>query len=134
MIPVTLFILFVIWLSATIIAAAATTGQQGQADGSAEAASNISGIRAWYFEAAQLAGHPRGLGLLNTKITKLHTDNHTDPMTGLFNRRAMQQMLDDYQAQARPGRHRPRHRSLPRPSTTAWATTSGTPSSSPWRP
>ena len=68
-----------------------------------EAASNISSIRAWYFEAAQLKqAILKGLGLLNTKIDQLHTDSHTDPMTGLFNRRAMQQMLDDYQAQARP--------------------------------
>ncbi|MGU5594888.1 sensor domain-containing diguanylate cyclase [Aeromonas sp. XH] len=104
MIPVTLFILFVIWLSATAIARplrqlanrARLMDQQG-------AASNISGIRAWYYEAAQLKlAILKGLGLLNTKIDKLHTDSHTDPMTGLFNRRAMQQMLDDYQAQSRP--------------------------------
>lgn len=104
MIPVTLFILFIIWLSATIIARplrqlanrAGLMDQQG-------AASSISGIRAWYFEAAQLKqAILKGLGLLNTKIDKLHTDSHTDPMTGLFNRRAMQQMLDGYQAERRP--------------------------------
>ncbi len=104
MIPVTLFILFVIWLSATIIARplrqlanrAGLMDQQG-------AATSISGIRAWYFEAAQLKqAILKGLGLLNTKIDKLHTDSHTDPMTGLFNRRAMQQMLDEYEVERQP--------------------------------
>ena len=104
MIPVTLFILFVIWLSATIIARplrqlanrAGLMDQQG-------AATSISGIHAWYFEAAQLKqAILKGLGLLNTKIDKLHTDSHTDPMTGLFNRRAMQQMLDEYEAERQP--------------------------------
>lgn len=64
---------------------------------------SISGIRAWYFEAAQLKqAILKGLGLLNTKIDKLHTDSHTDPMTGLFNRRAMQQMLDEYEVERQP--------------------------------
>lgn len=44
----------------------------------------------------------KGLGLLNTKIDKLHIDSHTDPMTGLFNRRAMQQMLDEYEVERQP--------------------------------
>ena len=103
MIPVTLFILFVIWLSATIIARplrqlanrAGLMDQQGR--------HQHLGIRAWYFEAAQLKqAILKGLGLLNTKINKLHTDSHTDPMTGLFNRRAMQQMLDEYEVERQP--------------------------------
>ncbi|MCY9836969.1 sensor domain-containing diguanylate cyclase [Aeromonas media] len=104
MVPTTLFILFIIWLSATFISRplrqlakrASLMDQQG-------AISNISGIRAWYFEAAQLKqAILKGLGLLNTKIDKLHNDSHTDPMTGLLNRRAMQQSLDEYLLQPKP--------------------------------
>ncbi|MFM4702232.1 diguanylate cyclase [Aeromonas bivalvium] len=104
MIPVTLFILFVIWLSATVISRPLRQlANRARLMDQQEAASHISSIRAWYFEAAQLKqAILKGLGLLNTKIDQLHTDSHTDPMTGLFNRRAMQQMLDDYQAQSRP--------------------------------
>ncbi|WP_439824055.1 diguanylate cyclase [Aeromonas caviae] len=104
MIPVTLFILFFIWLSATIIARPLRQlANRARLMDQQEAASNISGIRAWYFEAAQLK-HAilKGLGLLNTKIDKLHTASHTDPMTGLFNRRAMQQMLEGFQAERQP--------------------------------
>ncbi|MFM4862622.1 diguanylate cyclase [Aeromonas media] len=101
MIPVTLFI---IWLSATVISRPLRQlANRARLMDQQEAASNISSIRAWYFEAAQLKqAILKGLGLLNTKIDKLHNDSHTDPMTGLFNRRAMQQMLDDYQAQSLP--------------------------------
>ena len=104
MIPVTLFILFIIWLSATVISRPLRQlANRARLMDQQEAASNISSIRAWYFEAAQLKqAILKGLGLLNTKIDKLHNDSHTDPMTGLFNRRAMQQMLDDYQAQSLP--------------------------------
>ncbi|MGY3944848.1 sensor domain-containing diguanylate cyclase [Aeromonas tecta] len=104
MIPTTLFILFIIWLSATFISRplrqlakrASLMDQQG-------AISNIAGIRAWYFEAAQLKqAILKGLGLLNTKIDKLHNDSHTDPMTGLFNRRAIQRLLDEYLVEPKP--------------------------------
>ncbi|MEG0010101.1 MAG: sensor domain-containing diguanylate cyclase [Aeromonas sp.] len=104
MIPTTLFILFIIWLSATFISRplrqlanrASLMDQQG-------AFSNIAGIRAWYFEAAQLKqAILKGLGLLNTKIDKLHNDSHTDPMTGLFNRRAIQRLLDEYLVEPKP--------------------------------
>lgn len=104
MLPTTLGILFLIWLSATFISRplrqlakrACLMDQQG-------AFSNIAGIRAWYFEAAQLKqAILKGLGLLNTKIDKLHNDSHTDPMTGLFNRRGMQRLLDEYLLEPRP--------------------------------
>lgn len=103
MVPLTLFILFVIWLSATFISRPLRQlANRARLMDQQEAISNIAGIRAWYFEAAQLKqAILKGLGLLNTKIDKLHNDSHTDPMTGLLNRRAMQQMLDEYQAERR---------------------------------
>ncbi|MNC04181.1 putative diguanylate cyclase YdaM [compost metagenome] len=103
MVPLTLFILFVIWLSATFISRPLRQlANRARLMDQQEAISNIAGIRAWYFEAAQLKqAILKGLGLLNTKLDKLHNDSHTDPMTGLLNRRAMQQMLDEYQAERR---------------------------------
>ncbi|MGY6037145.1 sensor domain-containing diguanylate cyclase [Aeromonas sp. AE23HZ002T15] len=104
MVPTTALILFIIWLSATFISRplrqlanrASLMDQQG-------AFSNIAGIRAWYFEAAQLKqAILKGLGLLNTKIDQLHNDSHTDPMTGLFNRRAIQRLLDEYLLEPKP--------------------------------
>lgn len=104
MIPTTVFILFIIWLSATFISRPLRQlANKAKLMDQQEAMSNISGIRAWYFEAAQLKqAILKGLGLLNTKIDKLHNDSQTDPMTGLLNRRAMQGMLDGYQAEPRP--------------------------------
>ena len=55
MIPVTLFILFIIWLSATVISRPLRQlANRARLMDQQEAASNISSIRAWYFEAAQL--------------------------------------------------------------------------------
>ncbi|ART83511.1 diguanylate cyclase [Oceanisphaera profunda] len=59
---------------------------------------NISHINSWYFEAAQLKrAIIKSMGLLNDKISQLHSDSHTDAMTELLNRRAMTQVLDSYQ-------------------------------------
>ena len=104
MIPITLLILFIIWLSATVISKPLRQlANKARLMDQQEAVSNISGIRAWYFEAAQLKqAILKGLGLLNTKIDKLHNDSHTDPMTGLLNRRGMQQRLDEALLQPQP--------------------------------
>lgn len=59
---------------------------------------NISRIHSWYFEAAQLKrAIVNSLGLLNDKISQLHSDSHTDAMTELLNRRGMNQVLSDYE-------------------------------------
>lgn len=104
MVPTTLGILFLIWLSATFISRPLRQlAKRASLMDQQEAFSHIAGIRAWYFEAAQLKqAILKGLGLLNTKIDKLHNDSHTDPMTGLFNRRGMQRLLDEYLLEPRP--------------------------------
>lgn len=67
-----------------------------------EVQKNISNIHSWYFEAAHLKrAIIKGMGLLNDKISQLHNDSHTDPMTSLLNRRGMQQVLDQYQKEQR---------------------------------
>ncbi|WP_375057189.1 sensor domain-containing diguanylate cyclase [Zobellella sp. DQSA1] len=61
---------------------------------------NITLIRSWYFEAAQLKrAMLKGIGLLHEKISQLNLDSRTDAMTGLLNRRALQSMLERYQQQ-----------------------------------
>ncbi|MCW0506976.1 sensor domain-containing diguanylate cyclase [Aeromonas piscicola] len=103
-IPINLLILLFIWISAIFISRPLwQLANKAKLMDQREALKNIARIRVWYFEAAQLKqAMLKGLGLLNTKIDKLHSDSHTDAMTGLFNRRGMQQMLDHYQALGLP--------------------------------
>ncbi len=103
-IPINLLILLFIWISAIFISRPLwQLAHKAKLMDQQESLKNIARIRAWYFEAAQLKqAMLKGLGLLNTRITQLHNDSHTDAMTGLFNRRGMQQVLDSYQALSQP--------------------------------
>ncbi|MDM5140481.1 sensor domain-containing diguanylate cyclase [Aeromonas bestiarum] len=103
-IPINLLILLFIWISAIFISRPLwQLAHKAKLMDQQESLKNIARIRVWYFEAAQLKqAMLKGLGLLNTRITQLHNDSHTDSMTGLFNRRGMQQMLDSYQALGQP--------------------------------
>ncbi len=48
----------------------------------------IQSVHSWYFEAKELKkAMLSGLGLMHKNIVKLHQDVHTDPLTGLGNRR-----------------------------------------------
>ncbi|MDM5088550.1 GGDEF domain-containing protein [Aeromonas bestiarum] len=103
-IPINLLILLFIWISAIFISRPLwQLAHKAKLMDQQESLKNIARIRVWYFEAAQLKqAMLKGLGLLNTRITQLHNDSHTDAMTGLFNRRGMQQVLDSYQALGLP--------------------------------
>lgn len=103
-IPINLLILLFIWISAIFISRPLwQLAHKAKLMDQQESLKNIARIRVWYFEAAQLKqAMLKGLGLLNTRITQLHNDSHTDAMTGLFNRRGMQQVLDSYQALGQP--------------------------------
>ncbi|WP_408807354.1 sensor domain-containing diguanylate cyclase [Aeromonas hydrophila] len=103
-IPINLLILLFIWISAIFISRPLwQLAHKAKLMDQQESLKNIARIRAWYFEAAQLKqAMLKGLGQLNTRITQLHNDSHTDAMTGLFNRRGMQQVLDSYQALSQP--------------------------------
>ncbi|MGN5261837.1 diguanylate cyclase [Aeromonas hydrophila] len=103
-IPINLLILLFIWISAIFISRPLwQLAHKAKLMDQQESLKNIARIRAWYFEAAQLKqAMLKGLGLLNTRITQLHNDSHTDAMTGLFNRRGMQQVLDSYQTLDQP--------------------------------
>lgn len=97
--PLTILTLFFIWLSSLLISKplkklASNTQNLDQP----QTQERILSIRAWYFESAILkAAIIKGSGLLNEKISQLNVDSHTDAMTGLYNRRGMQKVLDYYQ-------------------------------------
>lgn len=63
----------------------------------------ISVIRAWYFEAAQVKrALLTGIGLVQEKIGRLNSEAQTDPLTQLFNRRGLNAVLDYYQTMRQP--------------------------------
>lgn len=64
---------------------------------------HVSGIRGWYYEVAQLkSALLYSFNLLQDRIGKLNRASMTDPLTGLQNRRGLQQGLEDWQARAQP--------------------------------
>ncbi|WP_462402596.1 sensor domain-containing diguanylate cyclase [Pseudomonas sp. Marseille-QA0332] len=68
----------------------------------AQTREQIHGVRAWYFEAAELKRALLfGLNLLQERIGRLNRDAQTDPLTGLVNRRGLEQSLALLQAEAR---------------------------------
>jgi diguanylate cyclase (GGDEF)-like protein len=63
----------------------------------------IGGIRAWYFEAAQVKrALLTGIGLVQDKIGRLKSEVQTDPMTGLLNRRGLSAVLDYFETMHQP--------------------------------
>ncbi|MEG0194072.1 MAG: sensor domain-containing diguanylate cyclase [Stenotrophomonas sp.] len=75
--------------------------QDGEDTGNA--ISHVNGIRAWYFEVAQLKQAVLySFNALQDRIGTLNRASRTDPLTGLLNRRGLQQALDALQAQGLP--------------------------------
>ena len=63
----------------------------------------IHNVRSWYFETSELKRAMLvGVNLLHQKIGKLHLDVQTDPLTGLRNRRGMDDALAVWQAAQHP--------------------------------
>jgi len=61
---------------------------------------DVGGIRAWYFEVAQLKQAVLySFTALQERIGTLNRASRTDPLTGLFNRRGLQQALETWRAQ-----------------------------------
>ncbi|OYD26123.1 sensor domain-containing diguanylate cyclase [Oceanimonas baumannii] len=103
-IPIALLTLAGIWLSAIFISRPLwQLAKSAEKMNKQDVQQDISGVRSWYFEAAQLkSAILRGIALFHDHINKLHTDSHTDAMTGLLNRRGMQHMLDSYEQRQTP--------------------------------
>ncbi|AFK56197.1 sensor domain-containing diguanylate cyclase [Tistrella mobilis] len=66
-------------------------------------ADRIQRVRSWYVEARQIKRAMLiGIGLLQARIGRLDRDARTDPLTGLINRRGMDDVLELWRAEARP--------------------------------
>ena len=66
-------------------------------------AESIHNVRSWYFETSELKRAMLvGVNLLHQKIGKLRQDVQTDPLTGLRNRRGMDEALGVWQAAQHP--------------------------------
>lgn len=94
--PLGLLTLISIWLVANYIShplrQLADTASQMD---SPEAHNNLTNVQSWYFESCELKqAMLKGLGLLNNQIEQLKQDAATDPLTGAFNRRSMQLLLE----------------------------------------
>ena len=97
--PLTMLTLFFIWISSLLISRPLKQlASNTQNLDHPQTQERILSIRSWYFEAALLkAAIIKGAGLLNEKISQLKVDSNTDVMTGLYNRRGMQKILNYYQ-------------------------------------
>lgn len=102
--PLGLLTLSAIWLSALFISRPLwQLAQSARVMDQPGALGRISTIRSWYFEASRLKrAILKGAGLMNDRISQLHTDSHTDAPTGLLNRRGLEQALESLQLAGRP--------------------------------
>lgn len=74
-----------------------------ESDDTGRAITDVGGIHAWYYEAAQLKQAVLySFNLLQERIGTLDRASHTDPLTGLLNRRGLQQALAAWCVQGQP--------------------------------
>ena len=66
-------------------------------------AQEIQRVKSWYYESAELKkAMLLGIGLLQKNISRLRQDAQTDPLTGLGNRRALEQTLQTWEREQTP--------------------------------
>ncbi|MDV7103646.1 sensor domain-containing diguanylate cyclase [Vibrio sp. TH_r3] len=96
LIPVVLVTFIFIWVSAIFISkplwqlasAVKSFEQQGNTK------NDLNHINPWYFEVAHLKSTlVKAFSIMSTTINQLHNDSHTDSMTGLLNRRGLDQAM-----------------------------------------
>lgn len=100
--PAGLLILLGIWWMAWLITRPlrqlADSANAMQATSSPE---RIQGVRAWFFEADHIKrALLRGIGLMQERMGRLNLQAQTDPLTGLFNRRGLDEAVELLGAQA----------------------------------
>lgn len=102
--PLTVLLLLLIWWSARRIAQPLRQLANGaHTMDRPETAQTIQSVQSWYYEAHELKKAMLvGLGLLHKNITKLRQDVHTDPLTGLGNRRHLDAALASFAANRTP--------------------------------
>ncbi|MBP6599477.1 MAG: GGDEF domain-containing protein [Giesbergeria sp.] len=102
--PWALLLLGLIWLSSRLIARPLWQLADGvRYMDRASSVEHIHNVRSWYFETSELKRAMLvGVNLLHQQIGKLHLDAQTDSLTGLHNRRGMDEALAVWQAAQHP--------------------------------
>ena len=97
--PVALISLLLVWWGARKIAKPLRQlAENARVMHSSGTEGEISHVRSWYFEAHELKkALLMGMGFLKRNIERLDKDNRTDPLTGLLNRRGLEQELRVYE-------------------------------------
>ncbi|UVL17304.1 sensor domain-containing diguanylate cyclase [Pseudomonas sp. B21-023] len=94
--------LLLCWLTQVIAHPLRQLATVARGTGEQQTTERIHQVRAWYAEAAELKRALLfGLNLLQERIGRLNHDAQTDPLTGLLNRRGLQQALRLLQAEKR---------------------------------
>ncbi len=96
--PVLLLTFIAIWIANRFITAPLQAlAHQASNMHDKDAEHNILSIKSWYFEVYELKrAILSGLASLNQKINQLNIDTNTDPLTGLYNRRSLDQILEQW--------------------------------------
>lgn len=102
--PLAILTLIVIWFLALLISRPLRQlARNAERVNEKDVQQSILAIRSWYYEASQLKmAVLNAIGLLNDKIHQLDTVSQTDPLTNLYNRRGMQRLLDEFEANNEP--------------------------------
>ena len=98
--PLTILIgLFIGWFARLVSRPLRRLAESASTMDRAEATQEIENTRAWYFETAQLKkALLAGIMLMHGRISRLHQDVETDPLTGLTNRRGYTTTLKNWES------------------------------------
>ena len=92
--PLALLGFAVLWWTTRLIADCALPAAGARQMGEPGSSERLATVRAWYFEAAHIKqALITGIALMQEKLGRLNHEAQTDPLTGLLNRRAMDEAL-----------------------------------------
>ncbi len=102
--PLGLLTLLLTWIAANAIAKPLRQlARHARNMNNKDAEGSIATTRSWYFEADQLRrALLKGVKYMQAKIERLHADSSTDPLTGLLNRRGLEEVLVRHAASGVP--------------------------------
>ncbi|WP_235501628.1 sensor domain-containing diguanylate cyclase [Trabulsiella odontotermitis] len=91
------------WLANEIVRPLRQLADSAAVIDSTDSVERVQAVRSWYFEAAHIKlALLNGINLIREKINWLNSQAHTDPLTGLLNRRAMEAALVQMSETRRP--------------------------------